>query len=176
MKSFPSIHQAQAFFLCAHWHSDGIIVLQVYANSLQFSPSACSRTVPSPSLDISVDIFVLFDGSKNVSTGSEVRRVFDRPRSCAWLAVHLNSTLSHNSSPKHTVFEDKFGMDFQVKLIIPITLNTAFRSVGLGFLSIVCTLLLSGSTPCYNSLSPRNINSLAPNLLIQFQAIFPYSL
>ncbi len=41
--------------------------------------------------------------------------VLNRPHSCSWSAVHLNSPLSHNSSLKHTVFEDKFGMNFQMK-------------------------------------------------------------
>lgn len=92
-----------------------------------------------PSFDESVDIFIPLDGSKNVNTGSVVRVVFRRDHSASCSDVHLNSHWSRSRSLKCTVFEDKCGMNFPMKLIIPNARKMPFLSSGHVW---VCPILL----------------------------------
>ena len=89
------------------------------------------------------------------SDGSELfsKVVFRRDHSVSCSDVLLNSHLSRSSSLKCTVLEDKFGMNFPMKLIMPNARSTPFLSSGLGMSSIALILLLSGSTPAADNLT-----------------------
>ncbi len=86
-----------------------------------------------------MEIFVGFDGSKNVRTGSVVTVSFNFFHSFSCRAVHSNTVLCCSNSLRHAVLEVRLGMNLPRKLIIPMARKTPFLSVGAGMSSMACT-------------------------------------
>lgn len=86
----------------------------------------CSMTAPKPSLEMSVEIFVGFDGSINMKNGSAVTVSFNVFHSVLCQAVHSETVLCCSNSSRHAVLSASLGMNLPRKLIIPMTLSTPF--------------------------------------------------
>ena len=102
------------------------INLDAYATGCHLTLCICSSTAPKPSFEALVEIFVGFDGSKNVRTGSVVTVSLNFFHSFSCRAVYSNTVFSL----RHAVLEVRLGINLPRKLIIRIALRTLFFGSG----------------------------------------------
>lgn len=161
--------------ICACRCTVSVNDLDAYATGCHLSSFIWSSTAPKPCFEASVEIFVGFDGSKNVRTGSVATVSFNFFHSLSCPSVHSNTMLCYNNSLRHPVSEVRFGMNLPRKFIIPMALSTPFLSVGVGMSTIACTFDWSGLTPSLVNLSPKKVFWVTPNRhfsLLSFNSFF----